>query len=80
MDYKQEYEAMVQRCKELHEAGNALTKQQMEIVCPQLVESEDERIRNLIYCLIRDRSDNGKLLEANGCSVEKALAWLEKQR
>lgn len=42
-------------------------------------ESEDERIRNLLYCLIRDRSDNGRLLEHNGVSVDMALAWLEKQ-
>lgn len=36
MDYKKEYEAMVQRAREMHEGGNALTKQQMEIVCPNL--------------------------------------------
>ena len=46
---------------------------------PELKESEDERIRNLLYCLIRDRNDNGKLLERNGVSVDMALAWLEKQ-
>ena len=56
-------------------------EQQMEAEAffPMFKESEDEKIRNLIYCLIRDRSDNGKLLEANGCPIEKALAWLEKQ-
>lgn len=43
-------------------------------------ESEDERIRNLIYCLIRDRSDNRKLLEHNGVSVDDALAYLERQK
>lgn len=42
-------------------------------------ESENERIRNLLYCLIRDRSDNGKLLEHNGVTVDMALAWIEKQ-
>ena len=41
---------------------------------------EDERIKNLIYCIVRDRSDVGKLLEANGCPVEKALSWIEKQK
>lgn len=41
---------------------------------------EDERIKNLIYCIVRDRSDVGKLLEANGCTVEKALSWIEKQK
>lgn len=47
--------------------------------CPELKESNDERIRNLLYCLIRDRSDNWKLLENNGVSVDMALAWIEKQ-
>lgn len=40
----------------------------------------DERIKNLIYCIVRDRGDVGKLLEANGCPVEKALSWIEKQK
>ena len=76
MDYKEEYEAMVQRARELHEAGNFLTKKQMEIVCPELTESEDERIRK-------------ELIEAfevydiesswNQIPVKHILAWLEKQ-
>lgn len=41
---------------------------------------DDERIKNLIYCIVRDRGDVGKLLEANGCPVEKALSWIEKQK
>lgn len=45
----------------------------------ELQEGKGERIKNLIYCLIRDRSDNGKLLEHNGISVEEALDWVEMQ-
>ena len=48
MDYKKAYEDMVQRARELHEAGNALTKKQMEIVCPELTISDDEKIRNTL--------------------------------
>ena len=71
MDYEKEYNEMVQRCKELHESGNALTKQQMEIVCPQLAESEDEKIRKWIIAhLASDDSDK----------LEEAFAWLEKQK
>lgn len=61
----------------------SLPKETMEILealAPELAESEDERIKNLIYCIVRDRSDVGKLLEANGCPVEKALSWIEKQK
>ena len=55
-------------------------RKKLEKMFPQLAESEDERIKNLIYCIVRDRGDVGKLLEANGCPVEKALSWLEKQK
>ena len=48
MDYEKEYKDMVQRARELHESGNALTQLQMEIVCPALAESEDERLRKLL--------------------------------
>lgn len=42
-------------------------------------ESEDKRIGNLIYCIVRDREDVRATLEANGASVDKALAYLENQ-
>ena len=56
-----------------------ITSADVQDFFPELKESEGERIKNLIYCLIRDRSDNGKLLEHNGISVEEALDWVEKQ-
>lgn len=74
MDYKKEYEAMVQRARELHEGGNALTKQQMEIVCPELKESEDEKIRKAIIHHILYET---KLDEATEHSW---VAYLEKQK
>lgn len=42
-------------------------------------ESEDERIKNLIYCIVRDRREVGEMLKANGCPVKKALSWIAKQ-
>ena len=47
---------------------------------PEVLESEDERIGNLIYCIIRDREDIRNTLEANGVSVDNALSYLEKQK
>lgn len=64
----------------MKEGSNFSGMEDLEVIFPELQESEDERIKNLIYCLIRDRSDNGKLLEHNGVSVEEALAWLERQK
>ena len=59
---------------------SGLMKDAILALHPELAESKDERIRNLIYCLIRDRRDNRILLEQNGVSVDDALAYLEKQK
>ena len=77
MDYKEEYEAMVQRARELHEAGNFLTKKQMEIVCPELAESEDERIRKKIIEHL-EMIKEGSVICAIDTSEE--IAWLEEQK
>jgi len=62
----------VQRVKELHKAGNYLTKKQMEIICPELADSEDESIRKSLIGLVEQfMADERK---------EKTLAYLEKQK
>ena len=77
--YEKKYKEALDKAQRFYNNSVAITKKGLEDIFPELAESEDERIKNLIYCLIRDRSDFGKMLEANGCSVDKALAWLEKQ-
>lgn len=81
-DYKKKYEEMVQRAKELHEAGNELTKRQMEIVCPVLAESEDEKIRKWLYNMVENLGYPAD--EAAEKELEEmqplALAYLEKQK
>ena len=67
------YDEMVQRVKELHEAGNALTKKQMEIICPELTESEDERNWKSVERAIRG-------FITNPTDADELLAWLEKQK
>lgn len=47
---------------------------------PELKESEDERIGNVIYCIVRDNKEVKRILEGNGVSVDNALAYLEKQK
>lgn len=59
---------------------NVIAKDAILALHPELAKSKDERIRNLIYCLIRDRSEIRILLEQNGVSVDNALAYLEKQK
>ena len=75
IDYEKEYKEMVQRVKELHESGSPLTKRQMEIICPGLAESEDERIRLWVktHLQLIDSPDD---LE----DYKKAFDWLERQK
>lgn len=53
---------------------------QLTNIFPQLAESEDERIGNVIYCIVRDNKEVKRILDGNGISVDNALAYLEKQK
>ena len=87
--YEKKYKEALERAREIKgkilqshlstESCKAVSEY-IDTIIPELRESENERIKNLIYCIVRDRGDVGKLLEANGCPVEKALSWLEKQK
>ena len=79
MDYEKAYKESFEAAKGLHDAGNALTKRQMEIVFPQLRESEDERIRKAIVHLLEVASE-AYLIDATGLKKEQFLAYLEKQK
>ena len=70
------YEEAMERAKELHESGNALTKLQMEIVFPVLKESEDERIRKHIIKIL----DSLAPCHWDGNEKAKCIAYLEKQK
>ena len=75
-DSKELYEAMVQRCRELHEAGNELTKRQMEIVCPVLGESEGERIRKGLVSYLRADMEHNP--SQRRIFYDEAIAFLER--
>lgn len=71
------YDEMVQRVKELHEAGNALTKKQMEIILPELTESEDEKNANALIRLLNNEKVSSLItFEAK----QQWLNWLERQK
>ena len=75
MDYEKAYKESFEAAKGLHEAGNALTKMQMEVVFPQLAESDDERTRKEIIHYL--------FYAAGGLSIEEQnrwIAYLEKQK
>jgi len=73
------YEEALRRAKELYDAGNFLTKQQMGIVFPELAESEDERIRKEIVDYFT--FDNWSSIQPYTREQStRFLAWLEKQK
>lgn len=76
MDFTKEYSDAHRRARELWESGNALTKKQMEIVFPELGESEDERIINQLITLVNSTGEV-LLIPTN---KEELIAYLEKQK
>ena len=76
MDHRKEYNEAFKRAKELHEAGNALTKQQMEIVFPELKEIEDEMAINELQAFL---ASYGADYFGTG-QWQKFDDWLEKQK
>jgi hypothetical protein len=79
-DKAKAYDEMVQRVKELHEAGNDLTKKQMEIICPALAESEDERIRKELVAFFKEMRDTWREIYWHDLEVDGIIAYLEKQK
>lgn len=77
-NFEQEYKKAFEAAKGLHDAGNALTKKQMEIVFPQLAESEDKRIARAINNMLPFIPDEA--YANNGVTKEDVLTWLEKQK
>lgn len=81
------YDQALERAKELHEAGNSLTKAQMEIVFPELKESEDERIRKELLKEIEfisphdgETDGEGLILPSYHARIDRYKSYLEKQK
>ena len=71
MDYKKELENMVQRCKDVYESGDEAIKEQIAIICPQIVQSEEERIIGHIKTAVGYYWSDEPL--------EEIIRWLEKK-
>lgn len=81
MDYEKRYKEMKARVLEIGQGyvkGVDFSKprQIAEYICPELGESEDERIRKAIINVFASHKDYENFY---GASVEEILAWLEKQ-
>ena len=81
MNYEQKYKNALERARDLMTKQNppAFDKHLIEMVFPELAESEDERIGNFLIdfikvCAWTDKKDQG------WPSREDCIAWLEKNK
>lgn len=76
------YEEALERAKEImnNTCSSETTKAACQEIFPELAESEDERIRMELCDIVRDMPYMETELRAHGLTVEKTLAYLEKQK
>lgn len=78
MDYKKKYKELVAKIKNAHlYAQTDSTKNVLEGILPELAESEDERILEIIKHCIESRYLHTSTIK--GISQKQCFAWLEKQ-
>lgn len=73
----QRYDEAIKRIQSYVVDEYGCTRIKVVNVFPELVESEDERIRQALIHFISEQ--DGFLTAINGISVKKIIAWLEKQ-
>lgn len=75
IDYKEKYEQALERAVKLRDDllknGTLATAKGVESIFPELVESEDEKVRKRIIALVN--------AHGQGMYKDEMLAWLEKQ-
>lgn len=78
--YEKKYNEALNWMRELYPGLHGATKEDAEHYFPELSESEDERIRIALCDIVRDMPYMETELRAHGLTVEKAIAYLEKQK
>lgn len=80
MSYKEKYEKALERARKLHSEPTGGTER---IVCeqifPELIESEDEKIRKNLITFLKDEYGTNSNARFAGVKVRDIIAWLEKQ-
>jgi len=76
MNYEEFNKGCFEEAKRLYKTANADQRYVLEKLFPELVESEDEKIRKEIIDFIYDKTNTYELREKSN----SWLAWLEKQK
>ena len=74
MDYKERLE----EAKRLYETATPDQKYVLESLSPELQESEDEKIREMLIRIYK-KADMGGEIFGEGITYKQVIAWLEKQ-
>ena len=80
MDYEKKYNEALAWMRELYPGLHGATKEDAEHYFPELAESEDERIRKVIYKLMLGMREEIFTSQDEIVTKEKVLVWLEKQK
>ena len=81
MDYEMKYKGALERAKMSYHTGDydKDTLEMLEIIFPELKESEDERIRKELIRLFNDTAWNDSSFQFYDLDKQKVIDWLEKQ-
>lgn len=80
MDYETSYKELIEKIKSEHEKADGITRESFEHILPELRESEDERMRKIVWdILLVDSDEIREILDANNVLIQDVYAWLEKQ-
>jgi len=77
IDYEKKYKEALERAREFQKSKDGLCVLTAESIFPELAESEDEKIRKRLIEFFKDWGETKS--HCWGKSVNKILAWLEKQ-
>ena len=82
MDYEKKYKEALERANEYHfDGAKQCIIDTLEYIFPELMESEDERIRKGIKSILEHYKESGEIVcPYPFVSIDEARAWLEKQK
>lgn len=80
-NFEKKYKDVLRKASKIHRDDNGEIKHYMEVLFPELAESEDDRIRKELLSVYKDSADYiGEDSEwRNGITYKHILTWLEKQ-
>lgn len=82
MDFKKAYEAALERAKGIYKEypSNSTAKVACEQIFPELIESEDERIREALIKGLNFLTTSKRIFTFGDIPIEDIVAFLEKQK